>query len=46
MQVIEDWEDRIARMPDYIEVFTGVRPTDLEISRFVARHRQANFLQP
>jgi len=46
MQITEDWEGRISRMPDYIEVVTGVKPTELEIDRFVARHRQASFLQP
>lgn len=38
MQISEDWQGRIARMPDYIEVFTGVRPTPSEIQRFKARH--------
>ena len=41
MQITEDWEERIARIPDYIEVFTGVAPSEHEIGRFVARHRQA-----
>ena len=40
MQVSEDWDERIARMPDYIEVFTAVRPTELDVTRFFARHRQ------
>ena len=38
MQIDEDWGARIARMPDYIEVFTGYRPTASEIDRFEARH--------
>ena len=38
MQISEDWQGRIARMPDYIEVFTGIRPTPSEIQRFKARH--------
>lgn len=38
MQISEDWQGRIARMPDYIEVFTGVRPTPSEVQRFKARH--------
>lgn len=38
MQIDEDWGARIARMPDYIEVFTGYRPTASEIDRFKARH--------
>jgi len=39
MQVTETWQDRIARMPDYVEVFTGHRPSQSEIKRFEARHR-------
>ena len=39
MQITENWQQRIARMPDYIEVFTGVRPSLSEIRRFEARHR-------
>jgi len=41
MHVSEDWQERIARMPDYIEVFTGQRPNQPEIDRFKARHRAA-----
>lgn len=39
MQISEDWQQRISRMPAYIEVFTGHRPRDGEIRRFEARHR-------
>lgn len=39
MQVSEDWEARIAKMPDYIEVSTGVAPSVSEVTRFQARHR-------
>ena len=38
MQVTEDPKRRIARMPDYIEVFTGTRPTQTDIDRFTSRH--------
>lgn len=42
MQISEDWQARIARMPDYIEVFTGQRPSASEFNRFKARHRAIN----
>ena len=38
MQVSEDRHTRLDRMPDYIEVFTGKRPTAPEIAQFSARH--------
>jgi AcrR family transcriptional regulator len=38
MQIEEDREGRINRMPDYIEVYTGQRPTSREWQRFRARH--------
>lgn len=41
MQIKEGWRQRIARMPDYIEVVTGARPSPSEIKRFEARHRDA-----
>lgn len=39
MRVSEDRAARIARMPAYVEVFTGVKPSDSDIRRFLARHR-------
>lgn len=39
MQVSEPEAHRIERMPDYVEVFTGVKPTPAEIERFKARHK-------
>lgn len=41
MQISEDLQQRIARMPDYIEVFTGTRPAGSEFRRFKARHGDA-----
>jgi len=38
MQVTESWQERISRMPDYVEVYTGSRPNQAEIERFMARH--------
>ncbi len=38
MQVSEDRQARLDRMPAYIEVFTAKRPTAEEIARFNARH--------
>ena len=38
MLVSENWQQRIERMPDYIEVFTGLHPSTSEIKRFKARH--------
>lgn len=40
MQISEPEDQRIARMPDYVEVFTGVAPTDTAVRRFMARHNQ------
>jgi AcrR family transcriptional regulator len=39
MQVHEDEARRLARMPAYMEVFTGKRPGQSDIDRFMARHR-------
>lgn len=39
MKVVEDKPTRIANMPDYVEVFTGVQPTATDIDRFRSRHR-------
>ncbi|MCP3970089.1 MAG: TetR/AcrR family transcriptional regulator [Rhodobacteraceae bacterium] len=38
MQVSETWQKRIARMPNYIEVFTGHCPSGSDIRRFETRH--------
>ncbi|MBL4807894.1 MAG: TetR/AcrR family transcriptional regulator [Rhodobacteraceae bacterium] len=40
MQVTENWQQRIARMPDYVEVYTGRFPSLREIERFEARHQE------
>lgn len=39
MQIHEDEAKRLARMPAYMEVFTGKRPAQKDIDRFMARHR-------
>ncbi|MGR3762191.1 TetR/AcrR family transcriptional regulator [Roseobacteraceae bacterium NS-SX3] len=39
MQISESDEDRLALMPGYMEVFTGQRPAQSDIDRFMARHR-------
>lgn len=38
MQIPEDRRTRLARMPEYVEVFTGKSPTQPEIERFMSRH--------
>ena len=38
MQIEEDRAERVARMPDYIKVYTGQSPTEGEVRRFHARH--------
>lgn len=38
MHITENAAARIDRMPDYIEVYTGLRPTQSEIERFRSRH--------
>jgi AcrR family transcriptional regulator len=38
MEIREDLNERIARMPDYIEVFTGLAPTKSEFDRFKSRY--------
>jgi AcrR family transcriptional regulator len=38
MQSYEDLALRLARMPDYMEVFSGVAPQQREMDRFLARH--------
>ncbi|MEZ5537965.1 MAG: TetR/AcrR family transcriptional regulator [Thiolinea sp.] len=39
MMVSDDPVLRIQRMPDYVEVYTGIKPGADEIERFMARHR-------
>jgi AcrR family transcriptional regulator len=39
MQIHEDEAKRLARMPAYMEVFTGQKPAQKDIDRFMARHR-------
>jgi AcrR family transcriptional regulator len=41
MQSTEELETRLARIPDYVEIFTGVPPTQRELVRFFARHANA-----
>ncbi len=38
MQVEEDLDTRLARIPDYVMSFTGTHATESELSRFHARH--------
>lgn len=40
MQVTEDRDQRFARMPGYVEVFTGRKPTNPDLERFMSRHRK------
>ena len=40
--VSEPPDQRFARMPDYVEVFTGHKPTRADIQRFRARHKLAD----
>ena len=42
MQITESLAARLARMPEYVEVFTARRPTPSEIRRFRARHDRGN----
>ena len=39
MQTSEDMALRLARMPAYMEVFSGLVPQQREMDRFLARHR-------
>lgn len=39
MATVESQEERLARMPAYVAVFTGQAPTTGEIERFYSRHR-------
>ena len=38
MQAEEDIKTRMKRIPDYIAIYTGVRPQPKEMDRFFARH--------
>lgn len=38
MMVVDDPVLRIKRMPDYVEVYTGIPATEREIARFFGRH--------
>lgn len=39
MQIRESEDRRLAQMPDYVEVFTGLHPAQADIDRFMSRHR-------
>lgn len=39
MEIDENQTERVAKMPDYISVFTGKLPSKPEFERFKARHR-------
>jgi AcrR family transcriptional regulator len=39
MQQTEDLAQRLARIPDYVEIFTGEVPKSRELDRFFARHQ-------
>jgi AcrR family transcriptional regulator len=39
MQRVETLDTRLARIPSYVEIFCGQRPTVKEFERFSARHR-------
>lgn len=38
MQTVDSLATRMARIPDYVEIFTAERPTQQELDRFFARH--------
>lgn len=40
MMVQEVHDERLSRMPAYVELYTGVTPMPREIARFMARHQQ------
>lgn len=40
MMVQEVRDERLSRMPAYVELYTGVGPMPREIARFMARHKQ------
>ena len=39
LMVEESKDARLQKMPDYVEIFTGVKPQDSDIARFVSRHQ-------
>lgn len=39
MRVQESVETRLARIPSYVQIYTGLVPTEREITRFRAQHR-------
>ncbi|MCV2887454.1 TetR/AcrR family transcriptional regulator [Ruegeria aquimaris] len=41
MRIEENPETRLANMPDYVEVFTGVTPSETDIDRFMSRHPES-----
>ena len=40
MMVADNPRERVARMPQYVEVYTGQKPTSREVARFMARHKK------
>lgn len=38
MQVIEDWDERLARVPQYVEMFSSAEPNAEDVNRFFNRH--------
>ncbi|PTV94485.1 TetR family transcriptional regulator [Rhodobacter aestuarii] len=39
MQMRESFEERLARIPDYVKIYTGAAPNAREMARFEAAHR-------
>lgn len=44
MQIAESDDERLARIPHYVELFTGLAPTAADIDRFNARHARLNMI--
>lgn len=40
MQVEENWQERLARVPHYVELFAGKRPSVKDVQGFKERHAQ------
>jgi len=46
MQVEEANQDRLARVPHYVEMFAGVRPSEQDVAQFLARHNVTSDAPP
>jgi AcrR family transcriptional regulator len=46
MQVKEDWDERLLRVSAYVELFSGIKPSNLDVENFMLRHQEPQGKKP